>query len=165
MTWFDFLIFFIVIASAISGFVSGFIMQLASLVGLIAGAFFAGKVAVYVYPFLEQLVDIPDKLAAPLSFAIAFILIIIVFAIMGKLIDGFFKVIKINFINRLGGSIFSVAKWLVIVSILLNITIAFDKNQQLIKQDVQENSITFRPVKEISLFFIPFLGFDFEDDK
>jgi len=140
-------------------------MQLASLVGLIVCAIFAGKIAQILSPYIISLTGASDYAIKALSYLSAFILIMIVFLIIGKLLDSFFKAVKINLLNRLAGSVFSAAKWLIIISILLNLIVSVDKNEHLIKADIRENSLTYPYVKAITPRFIPFLVFDFDNGE
>jgi len=163
MTWFDLVVFAIIIFAVVRGFISGLIMQLASLAGLIVCAFFAGQIAALISPYIIELTKSSGYLIKPISYLCAFILIMIAFLLLGKLLEGVMKTVKINFVNRLAGGAFSVVKWLIVVSILLNLIVGIDKNEKIIKAEVKEKSYTYKPVKAITPYFIPFLGF--EPDK
>lgn len=161
LTWFDIFILIIVVFSLIKGFMSGLVMQLSSLIGLIVCAFFAGQVATFITPYLLSVISADEYITKPLAYLLAFLIIIFAVMIIGKAIDGFFKAIMLGFVNRLAGAVFSIAKWILLISILLNLLIGFDKNQTVIKPDVRENSLTFSHIQKIAPHFIPFLDFDF----
>ncbi|GAB6011899.1 CvpA family protein [Viscerimonas tarda] len=151
--WFDIVILTIVVLSAIRGYISGLIMQLASLIGLVCCAFFAGQVAGIINPYINSSV----YALRPLSYFLAFVIIMIAFFIIGKALESFLKALKINTLNRLSGAIFATVKWLFLASILLNLLVEFDQRQQLIKSNVRENSHSYPYVKAIAPAVIPFL--------
>lgn len=165
LTWFDIIISVIVILSLLKGYMSGLVMQIASLAGLLCCAFFAGKIAALISPYLISITDVSDYLIKPLSYLFAFILIMIVFLLIGKFIEGFMKVIRINTLNKLIGSVFSVAKWLILTSILLNILVGLDPNQRIIKSEIKEKSHSYHYIKNIAPYFIPFLSFDSQQEE
>jgi membrane protein required for colicin V production len=156
---FDIIIAGIIIFSVITGYISGLVMQLASLLGLVCCAFFAGKTATVVHPFFMEFTGIPDYISIPLSYLLSFILIMIAFYAAGKLLDGFVKAIQLNMLNRLAGSFFSVAKWLIMISILLNLLVIIDKDEHIIKHDIKERSLSYPYIKPLAPSFIPFLDF------
>ncbi|MDU1891905.1 MAG: CvpA family protein [Dysgonomonas sp.] len=160
MNWFDLVILVIVLVTAIRGYISGLIMQLASLVGIVLGAIFAGKLSEIVAPKLISLTDIPSHILGPVSYIISFLIILIIIILLGRALQSFIEVIKINTLNRLAGAIFCCAKWLVIISILLNLLAEFDQSKQIIKEDIRENSLTYPLVSEIAQIVIPYLRFD-----
>ncbi|MBD8388101.1 CvpA family protein [Dysgonomonas sp. BGC7] len=163
MNWFDLTIIIIIAASLIRGFFTGFIMQVATLAGLVLGAIFAGKLSEYIVPHLIELVSLSPHILGPLSYTIAFIIIIVALLFAGKLLESFIDALKMNFLNRLAGSLFSAAKWLILFSILLNLIVEFDQNERLIKKDVRENSHTYPYVIQVAQTVIPYLRFDWID--
>ncbi len=160
VNWFDTLIFIIIIISFIVGYSSGFIKQLASLAGIILGGMFAGKIASIISPYLIELTKAESYIVKPLSYIIAFISIVIFFFILGRVIHKLFKVIQLNLLNRLIGAIFSAAKWIIIMSIIVNIISTIDIKEVIIKKDIKENSKTYPYIKAITPYFIPFLDFE-----
>ncbi|MDR1808796.1 MAG: CvpA family protein [Prevotella sp.] len=156
---FDVIIVILVVVSTLMGFISGFVMQLASLLGLLCCAFFAGKTAELCYPFLAKLTGISPSVLLPLSYLLAFIIIMIVFYVLGKLLEKFIKAIQLGVVNRLLGSLFSVAKWLLLASILLNLLVIFDEEEHIIQNRVKENSLSYPYIKPLAPSFIPFLDY------
>ena len=164
LSWFDLIILIIIIVSLIKGYISGLVKQMASLAGIVVCAIFSGQVAAFLSPYIIEISDAPGYMVKPLSYVLAFIVIMVVFVFLGKLIEGVLKTIKINILNKFAGSVFSVGKWLIIASILLNVTVELDKNKKLIGENVRQNSYSYAYIKEIAPYFIPFLGFD-DDSK
>jgi len=160
MNWFDLVVVILVLITLVKGFFSGLVMQIASLAGLILGAIFAGQLSGLIAPKLIELTNASPHIIGPLSYIVAFILIIVALFFAGKLIESFVDALKMTILNRLAGAIFCCAKWVVLFSILLNLFVEFDQNKVYIKEDVRENSHTYHYITEISRTVIPYLRFD-----
>jgi membrane protein required for colicin V production len=162
---FDIIIAGILVFALVMGFISGLVMQLASLLGLVCCAFFAGKIAGLGHPFITKFIDLPNYILVPLSYLLAFAIIMLAFYLAGKLLEGFIKAIQLNLLNRLTGSVFSAVKWLILTSILLNLIVIIDKNEQIVNCNIKENSLSYPYVKPIALSFIPFLDLPVDSEN
>lgn len=165
MSWFDVVIYIIVIVAAVKGYTSGFVKQLASLAGIILGAIFAGKIAGIISPYIGGVTQANNYIVEALSYFIAFLIIVIAFLFLGRVAQGVLQAVKLNFINRLAGVVLAVGKWLLVLSILLNVIVELDRKKRIIKPDVRENSKTYPYIKAITPYFIPFLDFDFKTQE
>jgi membrane protein required for colicin V production len=160
MNWFDLLVIILFVAAFVRGCFSGFIMQAASLAGIILGAIFAGKLSEIIAPKLAELTNATPHIIGPLSYIVAFIAILVALFFAGKLLESFADALEMNTLNRLAGGFFSAAKWIIIFSILLNLLVEFDQNKSIIKEDVRETSHTYPLMTEIAKTVIPYLRFD-----
>ena len=75
MTWFDILIYIVVIYCVFKGYKTGLIKQLATLAGLIAGAILSGQISSILLPVLQGKSHSSEYILAPLSYMLAFALI------------------------------------------------------------------------------------------
>ncbi|MDR2956214.1 MAG: CvpA family protein [Prevotella sp.] len=160
MNWFDLVVVILIVLTLVKGFFSGLIMQVATLAGIILGAIFAGKVAEYITPELLNITNASPQIIGPLSYALAFVVILIVLSFAGKLLESFADALKMDTLNKIGGSLFCAAKWVVIFSILLNLLVGYDQDKKIIKEDIRENSHTYPLVMEVAQTVIPYLRFD-----
>lgn len=160
MSWFDLVVVILILVTLVKGFFSGLVMQIASLAGIVLGAIFAGQLSAFIAPRLIEYVGGSPHIIGPLSYIIAFILIIVALFFAGKLIESFVDALKMTFLNRLAGAVFCCVKWVVLFSILLNLLVEFDQNKVIIKEDVRENSQIYPYIAEISRTVIPYLRFD-----
>lgn len=160
MNWFDILILVIVIVSFLSGYASGLVMQIASLAGLLLAAIFAGKLAGIFAPKLIAITSTSPHIIAPLSYIIAFILIIVAILFVGRMLTSFIKAIHMNTLNKLAGATFCCLTSIILVSILLNLLVQFDQNSVIIKEDVREHAHTYPLIMETAQMIIPYLRFE-----
>jgi len=68
---------------------------------------------------------------------------------LGKVVEGLFKMVKAEFVNKLLGSVVGMLKCLIVVSILLNFILLIDRNHILITPKLQEESILYKPTYTI----------------
>jgi len=160
LNWFDLVVIVLVLITLIRGFFSGLIMQVAMLAGIILGAIFAGKLSEFIAPELIKLIQGSPHIIGPLSYILAFIIILIILFFAGKALEKFADALAMNTINRLAGAVFCVAKWIVLFSILLNLVVEFDQDKRIIKEDVRTQSHTYPVVLEVAKTVIPYLRFD-----
>lgn len=160
MAIFDIVILVLAATSLIVGFSTGFIMQVALLAGVVLGAIFAGQLAAYINPYLLEWTGSASHLIGPISYVISFILILMALTLIGKLAQSVLKAVQINFINRLAGAVFSLAAWLVIISIILNVVVEIDKDKAIIGENTRRESHAYSFVKGLAPKAIPYLRFE-----
>lgn len=139
---------------------TGIVMQLATLAGIILGAIFAGFLSDIITPNLIEWSGGNSKMIGIFSYIIVFLLIFLALFLIGKMITKAIKAIQLNSLNRLAGAIFCTVKWLFLISILLNILVEIDKNKIIIKEDIRENSYTYHIIKDTAPAIIPYLRFE-----
>ena len=68
---------------------------------------------------------------------------------LGKVVEGLFKMVKAEFLNKLLGSVAGMLKCLIVISILLNFILLIDQNRVIITPKLQEESILYKPTYTI----------------
>lgn len=160
MNWFDLVIVILILITLIKGFFSGFVMQVATLAGIILGAIFAGKLAEIIAPELIELVEGSSHIIGPLSYIIAFVAILVGLFFIGKLLESFIDALQMGMLNRLAGALFCSVKWIIIFSIVLNLIVEFDQDKRIIKEEVRNESYTYPYIAKVAQTVIPYLRFD-----
>ena len=110
MNTFDIVLLVFLLFGFIRGLMKGLFVELASLIALIAGVYGALHFSYFVGGFLESRVDWEEKYIAIVAFAITFIAIVIVIAMLGKLFTKMADFAALGFLNKLLGGIFGVLK-------------------------------------------------------
>ena len=121
MNLFDGIIIAITLILAIKGYFNGIIKELAGLIGIIGGLYFASKffhqVGIYIN---ENLFNIPNKSAVDLvGFIVTFVGFWLVTIFVGFLLGKILKISALGVLDRLLGFIFSGAKFFLLVSVIL----------------------------------------------
>lgn len=151
MNWIDIVISVCVLIGVIKGLIDGFISQIVALLALTGGILFAGLVA---KPIKDLFLLLPEKSIAPeiingISYVLAFILIMAIILLLGKVVN-----IVVNFtpaviINKLAGVLIGACLWLFSLSLILNIIETFDIHSSLITKGIKQKSYFYEPVKSL----------------
>ena len=158
MTWIDFISILIIGYAFFRGYRDGLIMQVASLLGLVFGAIFAGAIARFLEPHLASIFKTPSPVAGTIAYLVAFVLILFGFFSLGKILKGFVKAIQIGCLDKLGGVFFCGLKWLLIFSLFLNVVEKLDSHEWIIKAETKQKSVMHPFVKGLMPVIVPFFS-------
>jgi membrane protein required for colicin V production len=157
MEWIDIAILAIIGIGAFKGYRRGFIHQLASIAGWIAGflvarafyLFVAEKLALYIF----------DTPVTTTCRVVAFVAVWIIVPLLFTLIASFFtliaKKLSLGGFNRILGFLFGMAKWALVVGLLINALDVLDTDSRLIGQTRKKESMLYYPVKNTVGCFLP----------
>lgn len=160
MVWLDIFFAVVCIAAIVRGLMTGLVLQVASLAGIILGAIFCGKVAEAIYPHLIGIIGNSESITGVTSYILGFIIILLAVNLIGRLINSVADSVILKPINRIAGAAFCLIKWIVIISILFNLVIHIDNDQQMIKKEVREQSHTYPILVNVAQSIIPYLRFE-----
>lgn len=155
MNTFDIVLLVFLLFGFIRGLMKGLFVELASLIALIAGVYGAIHFSYFVGSFLENSVDWDEKYIAIVAFAITFIIIVVVIAMMGKMLTKMADFASLGFLNKLLGGVFGVLKIGMILSILLIVFDKLDKSIPFTTDDVTEESILYESVRDLAPMLFP----------
>lgn len=153
MNFLDLLIVIPLIWFGYKGFRNGLVMELVSILSLIAGIYIAIRFSAWV----GQQLGIKGEYAATISFIITFLAVLIVTYLLGKFIDGLVKKLSLGFLNRLGGLLIGLAKTALIAGLLIFIWNRIDKQQNILTPETRNHSLLFRPMENFSYAIWPVL--------
>lgn len=94
----------------------------------------------------------------PLSYIVAFILILFGFSILGRMMKGFVNAIHAGFLNDLAGAAFSAFKWMLLFSLFLNVVETLDSREWIIKAETKQKSFSHNFVKSLMPAIVPYLS-------
>lgn len=102
----DIFIWVVLIFFVVKGFSKGLIREACSLLGLVTGGWAAFKYYFNVSQTLRHLINLPPHVAQPLTFLLIFLLLTVLFYLLGHLLTVIFKIMLLGGINRIGGVVF-----------------------------------------------------------
>jgi len=141
---FDAVIIAITLILAIKGYFNGVIKEIAGLVGIIGGLYFASKFFHQTGVYINQnLFSIPNKSAVDLvGFIVVFVGFWIVTVFIGFLLGKILKLSALGALDKILGFIFSGAKFFLLVSIIVAMLwqVAFIREKM---QNMTKNSFMF----------------------
>lgn len=160
----DFVLAIPLIWALVIGFKKGLILELASLLALILGIWGSIHFSDYIGEKLTTIIEIPEDWLSFISFLSTFVLIVIAVFLLARLINKTLKIIALGFVNRILGSIFSLAKYSLILSFLLYFFNRINEKYALVEKDYQQDSILYQPLVSMQQPFSTLLN-EFETDS
>ncbi|MGY5355323.1 CvpA family protein [Wenyingzhuangia sp. IMCC45467] len=161
----DIIIAVILLFGFIKGLIKGLFVEIASLIALIAGIYGAIHFSFYAKDILIKYVDWEPKYISLTAFAITFIVIVVLISVAGKLLTKIASLAALGLINKILGGVFGFLKLALIMSILLgwfekiNVMIPFVGEKEI------ENSVLYKPTKNLASAIFPVLLDTFDDFK
>ena len=149
MNYLDILLLLPLLYGAYKGFSRGFVIEVATLLGLILGVYVAIKFSDYTENILRDFLDISSKYLSYIALSVTFLLVVVAIYLLGKMLTKLVDIVSLGLVNKLLGTVLGIAKSFVILCIILVIADALDDKFQFMNKEVKENS----------LFYNPFLNF------
>lgn len=145
MSYIDIIILIFLAYGAFRGFSRGLIIEVATLMGLVLGVYVAIKYSPYTEGILRDFLNISSQYISYIALAVTFIVVAIAVYILGKLLTKLIDIISLGLVNKLLGTLLGMAKYFVIVCVLLMIVDALNEKFQFISEETQQKSLLFQP--------------------
>lgn len=129
----------LLIVAVVKGLRKGFVLALFSIIAFIIGLAAALKLSAAVAVYLEQQVSIEGRWLPFLSFALVFLVVVLLVNWGGKLIEKSFELALLGWANKLAGVLLFVTLYTIIFSIFL----FYAEKIQLLKPDTIDQSATY----------------------
>ena len=162
MNIFDIIIASLLLFGFVRGVIKGLFVEVASLVALIAGVYGAINFSYFASDFLKDYVSWKPEYISLASFAITFVVIIVVIALLGKLLTKIADFAALGIMNKILGGIFGALKIGLILSVVFIFFGKMNNTIPFVKQETLEKSILYKPVKKIAPLIFPSI---IKDDK
>jgi len=150
MNFLDIIIIIPIIWFVYKGYKKGFIIELASLAGLILGIYVAIHYSANITSFLDGFLNLEYKYINIIAFALTFIIVVIAVMFIGRILEKIIKVVMLGFVNRIIGAVFGIVKILLILSFLILLLELIDDRQKFITEERKESSMLYYPVASIA---------------
>lgn len=137
------------------GFTKGLIIEAASIIALGLAVWGGIKFSDFLNNYIHQHFHWDTKYLPVISFAIIFLGILVLVYAIAKLLERLVKAVSLGFVNKLAGGIFGMLKFGLILSILIFVLNAIEKNIQLIPAEAKQKSVLYEPVGKIAPLIIP----------
>lgn len=121
MNWLDITLICLTGLGLVKGLFDGVIKQVVSLIAILVAIFFCGKVAMYLRGPLISLHWFTEQMLPPVSYIIAFLLIMGVFLLAGEIMHRVVGATPLSIINHLFGGILGLVIMLLLCSALINV--------------------------------------------
>ena len=155
MNVFDIIVYLALAWALFNGWRRGFLLQMLSLVAVVAALYFAAQYG----NELERLAGIEVGMPGLAGFIVIFVGALLLISIAAYLLRAVFRFAGLGMADTLLGMLFSVAKVLLIVSVLFSWFASVNKSYDWVSKSTIEQSRWFDPVKGITVKLTPY----FED--
>ncbi len=139
------------------GLKNGLFVELASLVSLLAGIYFAVKFSSFIRDILMGYVKWNPNTIQVVAFILTFIAVVVLVTILGKFLTGIADFAFLGWLNKLGGGFFRVLKTVLIISIVFAIFEKINYNHILAKKETLDNSLFYNPIQKTAEYMYPSL--------
>ncbi|MGN0036087.1 MAG: CvpA family protein [Bacteroidaceae bacterium] len=147
MTTLDYILLAFLGAGALLGLYKGFIKQLATLLGLVVGLVIAK--ALYV-PLAEKLCPTVTQsmdVAQIIAFALIWVAVPLAFTLVASLFTRAMEAISLGWLNRLLGFALGLLKYVLVVSLCINVLEFADTDGLLLSEETKQASRLYYPLK------------------
>lgn len=149
MNLLDLLILIPIVWGCFRGFSKGLVMELATLLGMIAGIVAAHYLESSVSDFLKQYFTLSDAVLRIISYSFIFLAVLFISWIIGKIITKVVDMVMLGWLNKLLGAIFGLLKGVLVSAIIVLAIVYFDKNEKLITRQTKEKSMFYQALSAI----------------
>lgn len=155
MSVLDIIIIIPLLWGAYKGFTKGLIIELAGFVALALGIYGAIKLSGYTSDIIKKWFTPNTEYLEIISFAVTFLIIIILVHLLSRLIDKFIKAAALGIFNRIAGVFFGILKFSLIIGIAIILLNNFDKNSSVLSSETKNKSLLYRPLETVILKIYP----------
>jgi len=154
MSYLDLFFGLIIAWGAYSGFSKGLIKELASIVGVIAGIFLAKNYYPYLDLKLKPIFESDANFISILSATVIFLITIMLFKIIAKILTKLLKIIALGLLNRIIGSVFGFIKTVLLLCILVFIFSNINRVISIIEAEKLNQSFFYPKIEKINNLII-----------
>lgn len=137
------------------GISNGFFIELISLLSLAIALYVATQFSDFAILWILKRFTWETKVVEVVAFTVTFFATIIGVSLLSRLLTKFTDFIKLGWLNKALGGIFSFFKFLIILSILFNLIAVWNSKVNWINDITFEESFTFIPIIELSHTLYP----------
>lgn len=155
MNTFDIIIAVLLLFGFIRGLFKGLFVEVASFVALIVGIYGAIHFSHYIRRLLTTQVSWDEKYLTLISFAITFIIIVLVISLAGKMLTKMANFASLGILNKLLGGIFGILKIGFLLSLILLMFAKLNNRLPFLSEEQQESAVLYKPIKNLAPTIFP----------
>lgn len=147
----------LLLISAVSGFIKGFILGVASFLGFLLGIVLSFRFAGDVQQWLTVFTGAEGRYLYFVAFLICFAVVVALVHVLGKIVEKAVKMVALGLLNRVGGAALGILKTMLIFSALIYALSYIDPEKRMITTEQQESSLFYRPLEQLLPAILPFI--------
>jgi membrane protein required for colicin V production len=151
----DIILLIPILFGAYKGFTRGLIIEIASIVGLVAGIYCGIYFSDYAARLIQEYTDLQGTILQFWSFIATFLVVILGVHLLGKTLEKVANLAALKLVNKLMGAGFGMLKMALILSVLIVIVESIDQRISFIPEKPKNNSMLYKPAAEMVSSLIP----------
>ncbi len=132
-----------------TGLKNGLLLEIASIIALIAGLYGAIHFSYFVGDYLAQITSWQATYIHLAAFIITFIAIVIAVHFVGRILTKILDIAMLGLLNKIAGGIFGTFKVAVLLGALLVFFDHTNTSPGMVRSDTIRRSVLYEPIKEI----------------
>ena len=139
------------------GIRKGFIAQAVSIISILLGIWASAQFADVVSGWIAQYITASEQALRLVAFALILVLVFLVLAALGKMLEGVIRLVMLGWLNKLLGVIFALLKTGLIVGLAIMVFDSLNDNLKIVEDAVLNESILYPPLKKTAFEVFPYL--------
>jgi membrane protein required for colicin V production len=157
MSTIDIILAIFLLYFAYKGFTNGFIISIATLIGLVLGFYAASHFSEFTANWLKQDMGLQSNNIKLIAYIVTFVIVVVLIFLLGRFMTGVVKTVGLGIVNRLAGAVLGIAKGLLLASFLFLLFARIDPHESLFTAAYKNGSVLYKPVSQIAPTVIPLL--------
>jgi membrane protein required for colicin V production len=155
MVWIDAVIGLFLIFDILKGVKNGLASEAGTIVGILAGFFVASVLGNATAHWLLPVCGHSPQWSGVLGFLLTFLVVLVLILILSKVFEGFLNALALGWMNKLAGGFFCFLRGVLVLSIVLNLYQAVDKDCSLIGKEKVKASVFYKPIRNFATSIFP----------
>ncbi|MBT8285829.1 MAG: CvpA family protein [Flavobacteriaceae bacterium] len=166
MSFIDIVLGLLLLYGLIKGVKNGLVIEIASILALVAGLYGAIHFSYIVGNYLASHWDWNERTMSLVSFIITFFIIVIAVITAAKLLTKIAEFAMLGLLNKIAGGLFGALKVAIILGALLIFLESVNKSLRLVNEDTKSESVLYEPIRNIGeLVFSAVIEKDDDEDE
>lgn len=158
MNYFDIILCIPLVWGLYKGFTKGLIIEAATMVAFALGVWGGIHLSDFLANKISEWFGWQSKYLPIVSFALTFLLIVILIYFVAKLIQRMVDGMALSAINKIGGAVFGALKFAMVMSVVIFMIDAVEESYPMISFKTKEESLLYKPIGKIAPTLIPALN-------
>lgn len=153
----DIILLICFIPAVVQGLRKGFIAQAISIISIIVGVWASARFANIVSAWIGQYITASEQVLKVVAFALILIIVFFILGILGKALEGVFRLVMLGWLNKLLGVVFALLKTGLIVGLAIMAFDSLNATFHFVKEQVMAESVLYPPLRKIAYEVFPYL--------
>jgi membrane protein required for colicin V production len=155
MVWIDAVIGLLLILEVLKGFKNGLASEAGTIIGILLGFLVASASGNVMGRMLMPFCGHSPQWSGVLGFLLTFLAVLALILILSKVFEGFLETLSLGWMNKLAGGVFCLLRGALVLSIILNLYQAVDKDCSLLGKERVKTSVFYKPIRNFAPAIFP----------